>query len=165
MMGKEYSYYNRPCKCGKGNIHVTIETNDFNGSHVSEELLCEYCKLTEEKRRKEYSETTKVVISYFKDNYLEKWLLLFKCVKNKKELFTLLENHKIVNCSLNTFYKWIKGKTNDEYLKSLVYLGNISCITKIIGVHDNRLDELLVIPLRIKREYHEESIADYMRNL
>lgn len=37
-MGKEYSYFEEKCKCGKGKILIAIETNDFDGSHSSEQI-------------------------------------------------------------------------------------------------------------------------------
>lgn len=83
-MSREYSSYKIKCKCGKGKIRVTIETNDFLGSSRYEELICEECRKFEKEKNDKYNHLTENVLTYFKENHLEKWKLLFVDIKSKK---------------------------------------------------------------------------------
>jgi hypothetical protein len=170
IMSWEASQYEKTCYCGKGKVLVTVESDDWNRSRSFETILCEGCKekaekdrIIKEERTKKYMTLVSKVILYFKNRYLYNWISYFNNVKSKKEIWNILKNINLENCSLQTFYKKCKTLTNSEYLESLITLENTLIILKFLNIRDLEFEEMIVEPLEIHKQIKNEHLVEYLR--
>jgi hypothetical protein len=104
-------------------------------------------------------------MTFFKNRYHHNWISYFDNVKSKKEIWQIVKNINIENCSLQTFYKKCKLRTNQEYLESLITLENTLAILKVLNIRDAEFEEMIVEPLEIQNQIKKERLAEYLRNL
>lgn len=168
----------RNCECGKGKIKIITRMDDWNRTECYEEILCEYCKEKdrrkkeyEDKRKLEFSKQEKKVIDYFNNNYLEEWLNHFKSVKNKKEIWKIAYSVGGEICGLQTFYKHSRSVMYDEesYIKNLIRIETILKILEELGIEDKELNYMIKEPLKyfneMKRKNYNEAYASARKRI
>lgn len=90
-MSWDYNEYTKPCPCGKGFIKVVDGSNDWGQTSCNETILCPECgekdeleKAAKEERRRIANNKIAIVLSYFRENYMDRLINEFVDKKSKK---------------------------------------------------------------------------------
>jgi len=161
-MSWDYNEYTKPCPCGKGLILVRVGSNDWGQSSLpNEEILCLECKEKDEKEKALKQERLKVannkislVVTYFKENYVELLRDKFLNFKSKKAVWQTAYDLGIEDCSLTKFYKYSKNK--DEYINELISWDKIEKIIYALKINDPKLSELFQDAKAHIKEFDDE---------
>ena len=167
-MSWDYNEYTKACPCGKGLILVRDGSNDWQQTSHDETILCLECKGKDEKEKALKQERLKVanskislVISYFKENYVELLRDKFVNSKSKKAVWQTAYDLGIEDCSLTKFYKYYKNK--DEYINELISWYKIEKIIDALKISDPKLNELFLDAKAHKKEFDDErAVANYL---
>lgn len=167
-MSWDYTEYKKPCPCGKGLVLVTDGSNDWGQTSHHETILCPECKEKDEKAKALKQERlnlanskTTLVVSYFKENYVDILREKFENAKSKKAVWQTATDLGIEDCSLTKFYSYYRDK--DNYIEGLIYWDNIGLIINALKISDQKLIELYNdAKAHMKEFYDERAVASYL---
>lgn len=167
IMGyKIINRYRRKCYCGKGEIEIITEMDDWNRSRSSENFYCPICedkhnlkqeKLVSENNRR--NELSKEVNDYFFETYFSKWDAFLNGFNNKKEKYKFLnENGILESIAESTFCQ--KYKKND-ISREVVNSKSIPKILKLLNISDEEYSKKIDELLDLENKEHNRAIRAY----
>ena len=163
-MSWEYNEYTKPCACGRGLIKVVDGSNDWRQTSNEETILCPECRekdeINKELRQKRLSiakNKISLVVSYFRENYMDQLNSKFMNSSSKKAIWQTAFNLGIDNQCLTTFYKHYISK--DYYISHLVNWDRIKSIVKALKIDDETFDKLYQDAANHIKEFDDERAA------
>lgn len=150
-MSWDYEEYTKACPCGKGLIQVVHGSNDWGQTSHHETILCPECK---EKAEREIAEKTErkriadykieMVLTYFKENYLDRLLSKFANTKSKRAIWKVAYEIGLETYSESSFYQHTRTKTIEinDYINKNINWRNLKKIATFLNVKDSKFDDL-----------------------
>ena len=164
-MSWEYEEYTKACPCGKGKIQVVNGSNDWGQTSHHETILCPECKekaereIAAKKERKRIADhKIEIVLTYFKENYLDKLVNKFEDTKSKKSIWKRAYEIGLETYSESSFYKHAKSKTIviEEFVKENIDWRNLKKLASYLQVTDSKFEELFNDAADHIKEFEEE---------